>query len=161
MIYDGRDRSFLEASSSILKSGGHSLFISENDDFLSDPTDQNRIDLTHAALDEVPIRLDEVRGRIARASTGLGPDLRIVVDMRWGLKSVSDAANFERWGELYDRITGDAGQALIERRNFAELDEASRGKGGIERPAPQVPGSMSASVLPSVLSLCASALICL
>lgn len=114
LIYQDTDAGFLEAAlAAISNPDKQVLILSDDDSFLADHPNQVRLDYTAAGLDEIPIRFDEVRTRIANASAGLAPGSRVVVDMRWGLQTVSASANFERWGGQCDRLVADSGLSVV------------------------------------------------
>lgn len=98
------DRGFLDASLTALSRNAQSLIITDDDGFLEDYPDQIRLDYSAAGLSEIPISFDEVQHQILKAAATLKPDAQIVVDMRWGLRTVSASANFERWGGQCDHI---------------------------------------------------------
>lgn len=98
------DANFLVASLSAFSNKAQSLIISDDDDFLANYPNQKRLDFTAAGLNQSPISFDDVRQRILEIGSDLPSDVQLVVDMRWGLRSVSASANFERWGGQCDQI---------------------------------------------------------
>jgi DNA-binding SARP family transcriptional activator len=112
LIFREDEGVFLTASLTAIPAA-QTLILTEDDQFLEDLPRQVRLDYTAAGLDEIPIRFDAVRQRIGAALSTLGPDARIVVDMRWGLRSVSASANFERWGSQCDQLVAELGLNII------------------------------------------------
>ena len=112
LIYRDEDVGFLEASLAALPNA-RTLVLTDDDKFLENLLDQKRLDFTAAGLDEIPVRFYMVRQRLAKAVSGLGPEGRIVVDMRWGLRTVSASANFERWGSQCDLLAEELGLPLV------------------------------------------------
>jgi DNA-binding SARP family transcriptional activator len=112
VIFREEDADFLDAALQSAGSGP-ALVLSEDDSFLPDLPSRVRLDYTAAGLDEIPIRFDVVRQRIAKALPANGQIARIIVDMRWGLRSVSASANFERWGSQCDLLVSEFGVSVI------------------------------------------------
>ena len=113
IIYDDADDVFLVAALRALGPCERALIISDNENFLKDTPGHVRLDFTAAGLDDTPIKLLDVSARIKAALPGAGPPSAIVVDMRWGLRTVSAAANFDRWGGLCDQIAETAGATVV------------------------------------------------
>jgi len=113
LIFQDADSDFLKRSLATLPKCEQSLVLSDDEKFLSFLPEQRRLDFTAAGYDEIPIRFDVVCDRLKKASATLGPDARILVDMRWGLHSVSASANFERWGGICDRLVDETGRTVI------------------------------------------------
>ncbi|EAQ43654.1 transcriptional regulator [Roseobacter sp. MED193] len=114
LIYQETDVGFLvEALVALSQKDSPVLVLSDDDSFLPDLQNQERLDYTAAGLDEIPIRFDVVRERISKAAAPLAMGARIVVDMRWGLQTVSASANFERWGGQCDRLVADLGLSVV------------------------------------------------
>ncbi|MBE1281868.1 MAG: response regulator [Rhodobacteraceae bacterium] len=112
VIYDDEDPGFRDAA---LKELGarHSLVLADDDRFLDHLTNQTRLDFTAAGLDEIPIRFDRVQQRVAQAAKDLKTGDCVVVDMRWGLRTVSASANFERWGSQCDLLAAELGISVV------------------------------------------------
>lgn len=89
------------------------LLVANDPGFLPNLPDQTRMDFTQAGLDDVPIKLAEVSGRIQTAVQATRAISVIIVDMRWGTGTVSATANFERWGGFCDRIAEDTQISII------------------------------------------------
>lgn len=111
LIFHNSD--FLDASLKALSTNAQSLIISDDDNFLEAYADQIRIDYASVGLSDIPISFDEVRCRILKLATTLKPGAQIVVDMRWGLRTVSASANFERWGGQCDHIVAALGLTIV------------------------------------------------
>lgn len=89
------------------------LLVADDPGFLSDLPNQTRMDFSRAGLDDVPIKLAEVSGRIQATVEATRAVSIIIVDMRWGAGTVSATANFERWGGFCDRIAEDTQVSII------------------------------------------------
>lgn len=107
------DAQFLDASLGASLKNARSVFITDDDDFLPNYPDQVRLDYTAAGLSQIPISFDDVRRRILTFAAEHKADARIIVDMRWGLGTVSASANFERWGGQCDQIVEVLGLPVI------------------------------------------------
>ena len=81
------------------------LLIADDPDFLPDYPKQTRLDFSQVGLDDIPIKMAEVSGRIQAAVEALPFVSVVIVDMRWGAGTISATANFERWGGFCDRIS--------------------------------------------------------
>lgn len=104
---------FLDASLAALSIEAHVLVITDHDGFLVACPDQVRLDYTAAGLSEIPISFDEVRHRILNTAQSPNACEQIVVDMRWGLGTVSASANFERWGGQCDQLVAELGITVV------------------------------------------------
>jgi DNA-binding SARP family transcriptional activator len=89
------------------------LLVTDDPSFLPNLPEQTRMDFTQAGLDDVPIKLAEVSGRIQTVVQSTRTISVIIVDMRWGTGTVSATANFERWGGFCDRIAADTQVSII------------------------------------------------
>jgi DNA-binding SARP family transcriptional activator len=113
LIYDDADASFLSASLIQLAAKGCCLILTEDDNFLANTKQQTRLDFSAAGLVESPIHFSAVSQRIENIAAKLEKDSCIVVDMRWGLRTVSASANFDRWGGVCDQLVADLGVSMI------------------------------------------------
>lgn len=113
VIYDDADSGFLMRALGTLGTTSGALIVSNDVAFLSALPVQNRLDFAGAGLDEVPIKLADVSGYIQQVKQSLGAIPLIIVDMRWGLRTVAAAANFERWGGLCDKIVDETKVSVV------------------------------------------------
>lgn len=89
------------------------LIIADDPGFLPNYPNQTRLDFTQTGLDDIPIKLADVSGRI-KAVVEAAPSVSVViVDMRWGAGTISATANFERWGGFCDRIAEDTQVSIV------------------------------------------------
>lgn len=113
LIYDDANEAFLIASLAQLTTKGHCLILTEDASFLANTNQQIRLDFAATGLIATPIHFSMVREYIQNVAANLAQDSCIVVDMRWGLRTVSASANFDRWGGVCDQIVADLGVSMI------------------------------------------------
>ncbi|MEM5468075.1 AfsR/SARP family transcriptional regulator [Celeribacter marinus] len=113
IICDSSAEEFVIDALSQLPFTSGALIIANDLEFLAELPDQTRMDFTQAGLNDVPIKLADVSGRIQAAVKARRAVSDIIVDMRWGTGTVSATANFERWGGLCDRIAEDIQVSIV------------------------------------------------
>lgn len=89
------------------------LLIADDPGFLPDYPKQTRLDFSKVGLDDIPIKMAEVSGRIQAAVEAMPSVSVVIVDMRWGAGTISATANFERWGGFCDRISEDTQVPIV------------------------------------------------
>lgn len=112
-IYDKTDAEFLSKSVGQVLGEGATLVIANDPLFLSHLAHQVHSDFGMVGLDDVPISLTNVRARIQQLIEGRTAVSLVIVDMRWGTRTVAAAANFERWGALCDKLVAQDGVTVV------------------------------------------------
>lgn len=114
---------FPEAELGALGGGPARFLVTDDDTFLPEIPPSHRLDFASAGFGEVPLQLDIVRQRLSAAMAALGAPCTILVDMSWGLGTVSASANFDFWGATCDQMVEETGQTLISIYNCDQLFE--------------------------------------
>lgn len=113
LMCDGAGDVFVTDALRQIASVTSALIVTDDPSFLSDYSDQTRLDFTQAALNDIPIKMTEVSDRIQAAVEATPSICVVIVDMRWGAGTISATANFERWGGFCDRISEEAQVSIV------------------------------------------------
>ncbi len=113
VICNDTDVGFVERTIGGALSLSHVLVVTDDLELMRSAGPERRMSIVASGLSDVPVRFDEVRSRLGLAAQDLDGCSAIVVDMRWGMGSVSAAANFERWGGQCDRLVAQLGIPVI------------------------------------------------
>ncbi len=113
LICEMTDTRFLEAALSRLSNKHPTLLVSSNKLPIANITPNRQINFASAGLETLPLNLESIRQALYRELQKAGESAQLIVDMSWGLSSVSAFANFELWGMLCDQLNGETGQAII------------------------------------------------
>lgn len=89
------------------------LLVTDDEDLLSQIPVSHRVDFVTAGFREVPLQFDLVQEKLTRAVATLETRCTIVVDMSWGIGTVSASANFDFWGAACDQLVEDLGLTII------------------------------------------------
>ena len=132
LICNISDAGFLKASFSWLPAEHPILLISDNPQSLSTITPDRQISFASVGLETVPLNLENIQHTLYTELQKTGESAVLIVDMSWGLTSVSAFANFELWGMLCDYLSNETGQSMVSIYNRGTLIEdqllaASRG----------------------------------
>ena len=117
------DSGLAESALNALADQTELLLVSDNDGLLPGIGATMRRDFAAVGFDRVPIDLQLVRAALQHIVTEAGKPVILVVDMAWGVQTVSAAANFDAWGTICDGLAREAGQAVVSLYNRPMLIE--------------------------------------
>ena len=123
MIGNFSDAGWVENALNALGNQANLLLISENERLLPGLMLNMRRDFAAVGFDRIPIDLQAVRAALKRVIEEIGQPIVLVVDMAWGLQTVSAAANFDAWGIICESLAREAGQAVVSLYNRPMLIE--------------------------------------
>ena len=113
LICDIADTCFLASALSLLSNKQPLLLVSDNKLPISNITPSRQINFSSVGLETVPLNLGSIRQHLYCELQKTGESAQLVVDMSWGLSSVSAFANFDLWGMLCDQLSDETGQAIV------------------------------------------------
>lgn len=104
ILYGLNDSDFVARAIARLTDAAFALLVSDDPEIMPSISPDRRMTFVASGLNDVPVRFDVVRSQLTDAFQKMDKCRAIIVDMRWGMGSVSAAANFERWGGQCDRL---------------------------------------------------------
>ncbi|MGB1258343.1 MAG: AfsR/SARP family transcriptional regulator [Thiolinea sp.] len=123
LICDHSNHGFLEQSLSVLPEHQPVLWVSDRPLPSFKITPGWQINFARANLETVPLNLEAVQQALYAEIRKTDDEPILLVDMSWGLTSVSAIANFEWWGMLCDSLHDKTNQPIISIYNRSLLIE--------------------------------------